>query len=301
MIELKNIDTIEYLRSKHIFYTSGGDNVREGWIGIQCPFCEDTLNHCGLNPVTNGFYCWKCTTRGTIIKLAMKLEKKSFNSTLKILENYTRTYTHPLYTAPASRGNCIFPKGINNWSKIPNSLSEFIRSRQLSLGNLMRHSNGWTGPYSEKPCRIVFPMTFNGELASYVMRDYSGIAEKKYINAEDSVSRIPAKKMLYGFDIAPKNSTIVVCEGIIDKLKLGKHAVATLGVGYTKEQVQNLQYLAPKKLFLLYDSEKEAQKKAVSLASQCWFCSSEVLQLTNHKDPGELTEDEGRTLMQQLL
>jgi DNA primase len=301
MSDLKSIDTIEYLRSKHIQYYTDGVNTREGWVQVKCPFCDDHSSHLGINLESNGISCYKCKCSGTIIKLAMKLEKKGFEPTLKILENYTRNYVHPLYTAPASRGDCIFPKGINNWSKIPNSLSEFIRSRQLSLGNLMRHSNGWTGPYSEKPCRIVFPITYNGELASYVMRDYSGIAEKKYINAEDSVSRIPAKKMLYGFDTAPKNSTIIVVEGILDKLKLGKHAVATLGISYTKEQVLNLQYLNTKKIIFCFDSEVQAQKTAKNMASQIWWCPSEVIELVGKKDPGELTELEGAKLMQQLL
>jgi DNA primase len=300
-MNLETIDTIEYLRSKHIPYHTEGLNCKEGWVNIRCPFCSDDSNHLGINLTSNGISCWICGAKGTLTKVVMKLERKSFNDAISILENFQHPHSSSIYAIQGFGGVCILPNGMKNYSKIPNMLIDFIKTRQISLGNLLRHSNGWTGPYNEKPCRIVFPITYNREIVSYVMRDYSNLAEKKYINADDNVSKIPTKQLLYGYDEAPNNSTLVLVEGPIDKMKLGKHALATLGMQVTKEQLQKIYTKKPKKIFWLFDSESKAQKKAVSLASQCWFAPSEVIELVGKKDPGELTESEGQQLMQQLL
>jgi DNA primase len=133
------------------------------------------------------------------------------------------------------------------------------------------------------------------------MRDYSGEAHKRYISASDQESAIPAKNVLYGYDDAPENSVLVVVEGIIDKMKLGRRAVATLGTGFTKNQVLSFRIKFPQKIYILFDSETESQKIAQDLAFQIWWCPTEIIQLTNHNDPGELTEDEGVELMRQLV
>jgi DNA primase len=133
------------------------------------------------------------------------------------------------------------------------------------------------------------------------MRDYSGISHKKYLNASESESAISPKNILYGFDDAPRNSVLVVVEGIIDKMKLGRRAIATLGTEFTKSQVLKFSMLNAKKIFILFDSEINAQKKAQDLAFQIWSNPTEIIQLTNHNDPGELTEDEGTELMRQLI
>jgi DNA primase len=143
-------------------------------------------------------------------------------------------------------------------------------------------------------------MTYQKRLVSYVMRDFSGLANIKYINASESESTIPPKELLFGFDEAPENSVLVAIEGIIDKMKLGRRALATLGTGFTKIQVLRFRTKKPKKIYILFDSEKEAQKIAQDLAFQIWFCPTEIIQLTHHNDPGELTEGEGIELMRQL-
>lgn len=302
-MDLVQIDTEAYLRSRNIPFSTEGENTREGWVNIRCVFCDDPLNHLGINLSTNRYSCWKCKSKGAFPKLVMILENLPYKAAIQVLENFIREipYKASLQTARHDVGTLQLPHGIRTYDKIPGKLLEFCHQRGISLGNLIRNSIGWTGPYAEKPCKIVFPLTFKGQVVSYVLRDYSGLAEKKYINCEDHLSLIPPKSLLYGYDLAPENSTLVVVEGIIDKLKLGKRAVATLGIGWKKEQVLKLYLKNPKKIFVLFDSEPEAQKNARNLASQLWFCQSEVIELSHVNDPGELSEEEGSKLMQMLI
>lgn len=301
-MQLELVDAMEYLRSRNVYYSTEGANTREGWVQVTCPFCNDETNHLGINLDSNGISCWKCKTKGSLVKYVMRLEKIPFERAVEILEKFQRLVHVPSKEKLDIRaGICNLPKGTKEFPPVPNKIMEFIEDRKLSLGNFMKHACGWTGPYNPKPCRIVFPIMYQKRMVSYVLRDYSGKASIKYMNAEDKESVIPPEEILYGYDDAPENSVLVTVEGIIDKMKLGRRALATLGTGFSKNQVLSFRTKKPKKIYILFDSEIEAQKIAQDLAFQIWFCPTEIIHLTNYNDPGELTEDEGSELMRQLI
>ena len=56
-----------------------------------------------------------------------------------------------------------------------------------------------------------------------------------------------------------------------------------------------------KKIYICFDTEIEAQKIAMAQAQQIWCCPTEVIELNNFNDPGELSEEEGLILMKQLV
>jgi DNA primase len=121
-----------------------------------------------------------------------------------------------------------------------------------------------------------------------------------YRSLGDKDSVIPAKSTLYGFDEASPGGNVVIVEGPIDQWKLGPGAVSTLGTAWTMNQVSLLRELNPNKVFILFDSEEEAQKSAKSLCDQIWFCECEIMYLDGVKDPGELSVEEGIQIMKQI-
>lgn len=122
-----------------------------------------------------------------------------------------------------------------------------------------------------------------------------------YRNLPDEKSTLPAKHCLYGYDDIFPGSNVVIVEGPIDRWKMGKGAVSTLGIMWTKAQVALLKDKKPNKVFILYDNEPQAQIQAEKLAAEIWFAPCEIITLEGVKDPGELTIEEGRKFMRELV
>jgi DNA primase len=299
-MDVKAIDAVGYLRDRNIPYYTEGENCREGWVNIRCLFCDDDSNHLGINEDSNTISCWRCRTKGTILKIAMKLERKSLENVWPVLEKFKRRHFGTQDNTNSFSSRLIPVKGIKSFPPIPHDIAKFLNTRNLSTGNFLRHAEGWTGPYHEYPCKIAFPIKYQKRTVSYVMRDFTGNSKIKYVNYPDDLSEIPSKNLLYGYDDAPDNSTLIGVEGIFDKLKLGRRAVAFLGVGFTKQQVLCLHSKHPKKVYILFDSEPQAQRLAKDLAKTIWFCPTEVIELKNFKDPGDMSESEGMQLINQL-
>ena len=55
------MNIIEYLQDEvGIKVSIDGKNVSTGWIGVQCPFCNDETNHLGIRINDLRCSCWKC-------------------------------------------------------------------------------------------------------------------------------------------------------------------------------------------------------------------------------------------------
>jgi hypothetical protein len=66
-------------------------------------------------------------------------------------------------------------------------------------------------------------------------------------------------------------------------------------------QVLLLHDLSPTKVFILFDSNEEAQKSADRLARKIWFSEVEITELKGAEDPGDLSILEAQQLMTELL
>jgi DNA primase len=156
------------------------------------------------------------------------------------------------------------------------------------------------GPAGDYKFRIAWPVYIGNQLVTFMTRDVTGRAKVPYIAQPVKEAVIPCKHTLYGYDDVAPGSNIVIVEGPIDQMKLGRGALATWGTGWTIEQVALIKSLHPNKVTILYDSEEIAQEAAKRLDKAIWFCPSEVMYLDDHNDPGELTLEEGREIMRSL-
>ena len=50
-----------------------GKNVTDGWINVQCPFCDDHSNHMGTCIVSFMIKCWRCRRGGYFTYLVREL------------------------------------------------------------------------------------------------------------------------------------------------------------------------------------------------------------------------------------
>jgi DNA primase len=146
----------------------------------------------------------------------------------------------------------------------------------------------------------MIPIYQNKQIVNFVGRDISGNAQIPYKPLPNEEALLPIKQTLYGIDNIEEGGSIVIVEGILDCWKLGKGAIATHGIAWSKAQLPLIHQKKPKKVYILFDNEPDAQSAADRLAAHIWYAETEVVSLNSHSDPGALTLDQGRELMKLL-
>lgn len=140
--------------------------------------------------------------------------------------------------------------------------------------------------------RITFPFYVDGKIVAYQSRTYRD-NEVRFIASKNEESIMDIKHILYGMDDCSLDSVLIV-EGIFDKIRIGKNTLAVCGTSTTVEQA-NLIRSKFKRVFLLFDQgEEEAQEKAEKFAYQIGSGNTEVeiLNITDEKvDPDQYFYD----------
>jgi hypothetical protein len=292
-------DVKPYLEDRGVVYVL----TTEGWINTDCPWCGDTGQHLGISD-DNHCHCWKCGGHN-IGKLIQLIEDCDWAGAMAVMEKY-QNYAKPglleqdTYVPPKQT---IIPKEfgskLGKYSGPDMGIAyDFLKDRGMLDLHQELYYSGFMGP--QYKFRIAFPVYIRKQLVTFMTRDVTGKAKVPYIAQPIKEAVIPCKNTLYGYDECAPGGRVVLVEGPIDQWKLGRGSLATWGTGWTIEQVALLRSLHPSKVYILYDSEELAQQSAKRLASAIWYCSTEVVYLDDHNDPGELTMEEGKKLMGEL-
>lgn len=300
-------DVIPYLQDKGIDIAEDGPEVTQGWVGIPCLWCDDRGHHLGINIEGNAVSCWKCGKK-SIVKLVRAIENDcGFYEALEIMEKYLNPSRLANYipTEKTHKHSISIPSHFTRlrWPNVPKIVQDYLIKRGFEPEKLVLEKELYYGTHIGKfAFRIIMPVYLNHKLVTYVGRAIIGsnhhILAYKALEEEESV--VPSKSTLYGHDDVPPGSNVVIVEGPIDQWKLGPGSVATFGTQWTMDQVHLLRELSPNKVFILYDSEEDAQKAAKALSDQIWFCESEVLMLNGVNDPGDLSPIEGKWVMENI-
>jgi DNA primase len=291
---------IEYLDDAGISYYESGKNISNNWIGLNCPYCDDSSNHLGINLESKIFSCFRCGEKGRITKLIMKLENKHYNEIIPIIKQYGRMDKYE-YKTDGEKSNIPIKKLILDKSDILYGQHKDYLHRRGFDPDLLEHkymlrSGRITSEYKH---RILIPYRIKGKDVSFSTRDVSGLSTVKYIHCPVFHSIVAPKEMLYNVDNC-KDSCIVV-EGTFDVFRIGSGSVALSGIQYTTNQLLVLSKF--KRIFLLFDPEEKAQEMALQLGRDLTFCSSsiEVVQIKIDCDPGDMKDEDVKHLKRELF
>jgi DNA primase len=299
---IESFDVIPYLEDRRIEYLTEGPNVTEGWVEVKCPWCGDPSFHLGINLESNFMSCWRCPKKGSVIKYVREIENNCrYDEALAIIEKY-QNFTK-VHRETKQNQYVRQLKTPDTFVEVKRqSVTDFLHRRGFNPMEIYRdkvlYYGGITGLMKH---RLILPITYQRKVVSFVGRALSDKMKPKYANWPDKDSIMPVKQTLYGYDDLPPGGNIVVVEGTMDQWKLGAGSVATYGTRWTMNQVNLLRETNPNKVYILFDSEEDAQDSAVKLSKQIWFCPSEVIMLDKVKDPGELTKVEAKEVMRELL
>jgi len=309
MIDLSLINIEDYLKSKGIRTWDEGKNVKDGWINIQCPFCDDKSNHLGISP-TGGINCWRCPAKGTIVKLVMSIERKGVKQALEALQKFKAYSSMPKnfesFLDTRLAGTTAHTQNIDSIflteqikSTIFPAHATYLRKRNFDPDKIYSkyklYTGGSLGKYKN---RIIIPFYSRGNKITFTSRDITDKSGIPYLHQPVGEGPTNPKEEIYNIDSC--GDTIIVVEGPIDVFRIGNGCGATCGIKFTHRQVLLLSQF--KRVFIMYDAEPEAQEQATRLASNLSSMVPHVEIITLGKgDPGEMTSEEVTRLRSEIF
>lgn len=284
-------DFINFLEDFDIHYETVGKNITKGWIGTNCPFCDDPSSHLGLE--LKGKQRLNCLRCGGKALRDIITELVPDHHWFKILRQYS-TGTIDIKEAVVGKEEgkdffeCKLPE---ECSSLTIRHKRYLMQRGFSPRQL---EHDWkiqgTETVGNYKFRIIIPIYYENKLVSFQGRDITGRQRDKYKTCYDTA----VKDYLYGIDYVNRNKIIVV-EGVTDVWRLGKgNAIATFGIEFTRRQLNILVKRKFKKIGILFDNEPQAQEKATELREclNCFDIEAVKLKLPKNKDPAKLNKKE---------
>lgn len=285
----------EILREFDIpFSETGHRHVMTGWIGMDCPDCSPGSRKfkLGYNVAHHFCSCWSCGYK-PVIKTLVELT----GQTARTIREMLGELSSPLAKPEPVRGKLELPRGIN-----PGLLTihrQYLRGRGFNPTEL---ENLWglrgIGLARNLAWRIFIPIHLHGKIVSWTTRGVSDDSGPRYISARPSQESVRAKTILYGEDNA--RHAVVVCEGPTDCWRIGPGAVATLGIGFSREQILRIGKFPSRAV--CFDSEPDARVRAKKLCEILTSFPGKTCNIElDAADPGSASEKEIKLVQKYLL
>ena len=291
-------DIIQFYDDYTVPYYLSGNNVMEGWVNINCPFCDDQSNHLGVfikRP--RNVKCWRCGDH-TIPELLSHFSDKS------IKQLYKEYKAEGEEIRQEKKKKVVVPV-----EEIRKEFEE--NSRPMSLRYLSYLDKRGFGTETEKDWdlrsglemgryryRLMIPVYSVKQIVSFQARDITDRQDIKYMSCHNS----NIKDYLYGLDYV-KGDRVIITEGVTDVWRLGKgNAIATFGIEYTQKQIELIVRKDFKYVIVFFDSEPQAMSAATSLIGNLEQYDIHCTNITiPEKDPASLTDGEAGDIVKQLL
>ena len=277
----------DYLNNKNIRFTEAGKNVSRGWIGLNCPFCDDPSNHCGVNLTADFFTCFRCPAKGPIALLVMAIEDIEWTEAIEKMKQFHEG-TLPLPLDRISGNKVVFPK--NAVTTLLDLHREWLGGRGFDpLRIFSKYNLRSVGLLGDWMFRLIIPIYIDRLLVAYVGRDVTDKSPLPYKNCKIEECIMPVKQCVYNIDKA--DQTAIVVEGPTDVWNVGDGSVAILGLKYTQGQVKLLAHF--RRVFILLDAGDKEQEVAERLAYDVATLVPEVhIYDLGEGDPGNLSKDD---------
>jgi DNA primase len=292
-------DVISFFEENNVEFHTSGKNVTKGWAEINCPFCADPSFHLGINLESGLFHCWICGAKGGPSILIKRLLNISYSEAQRIENEFTLFKSPKEEQSKKIVSKVEFPKGVEK--DFPLAHKEYLIKRKFDPDYVINK-------YQLKAClrlggifayRIIIPIIIDNNIVSFTARDITDKAELRYEHLSNEESIIQVKDCLYNIDTV-KDKCILV-EGVMDVWRIGDSSVAMFGLEYTTKQLNTLFSKELKEVYVMFDSEPQAIRKANKLANtlSTFIPKVSVIELPDG-DPADLSEKEVLELRKEI-
>lgn len=271
------LDIISLCQDYGIPYGHSGI-VSKGRIGLPCPSkgMSDTEFHAAWNPANGSIYSWVLGAIPVKEYLAWAVPDVSYT---KLLKEYSTEFDYVERIHIRENATTLE----YNFPELGKVARRYLERRGFNVEELITkykfRDGGFVGDWAY---RVIIPIIdTDGRIVSWQGRAYAG-QDLRYKTLSIEKSLVDPKKML--FNLNNCNRDYVVCvEGPFDALKFGDNCCATLGTSVTEAQVQLLTEY--KKVFIIFDSEEAAQKRARKLADRVSALGVKEVSVIDLEDP----------------
>jgi len=293
----------KYLDSKGIFYSYTGKNISSNWIGLSCPFCPDgdPSTHLGINLQSKAVNCWRCGTKGTVIKLIMKLENVSYEQALLTIKQFSRGITRSdirfVLENDLAKSNRELKLDIAS-DKLSHLSRNYLISRRFDptfmINKYKLKDGGITGDWAY---RLIIPFYNNNKMITFIGRDTTGKQNVAYKNCPNTESIVDIKDTVYNLNNS-RSDTVIVVEGTHDVWRIGDGCIALCGKQWTSKQIDIIRRYS--RVFIMFDDD--AIKKAEKLGDLLYPFVNEIQILEIDKgDPCDLTNDDVKSIRKDIF
>jgi DNA primase len=142
----------------------------------------------------------------------------------------------------------------------------------------------------------------NHRIMSFTARDITDQQSPPYLHLPKNKSIIDPKNAIFNYDTIVSGGDVLINEGAFDSMKLGDGAICTFGADISILQAVWLKKKSIRTAYILYDNDKTGRRKARKVARIIAPLSKrvEIVELTEHGDPGELSLAEAQILKDRL-
>lgn len=247
--------------------TSGNSHCRSGWIQIQCPQCGSGGTHggwyLGFSLESGAFSCYRCGKLKFWDVLTGLTRLGQHDLRKAVGECQTGTRPKPRQTVARQRTLAR----LSDCGPLQPPHEAYLSGRGFDARQLVENygieGTGHLGGVWS--WRIIIPVrSAAGRVVAWQGRTI-GDATPKYKMSDDDDCLEDPDGFLYGIDRA-KGDSVIVVEGVPGVWRLGAGAVATFGIDWKREQLNQLRWF--KNRFVIFDPEPKAQARAEQLATE---------------------------------
>ncbi len=296
-------DAIRYFRDRRIEF-----RTESGWANIPCPLCRSEVYgsvpnkpYLGYNLTDGYFHCWRCKGH-SVEDVVMALERCQWHEACAIVQEYEADFEYR--PPPGVQKQAQGLQGTLDWPGGTLPMQPYHRQYLVNRGfdpahletkyRLMGTINA--GTYAG---RVMIPIFWQGRMVSYQGRLIVR-GEPKYKACPKDQELIAHEDILYNYDNA--GDMAIVVEGVFDVWRLGDGAVATFGTSMDRSSPQLMLLLRFKKVFIMFDAEPPAQRKARWLRDQLSAMGVEAMNVVlPNGDPGSMDQNSANELKRRLL
>lgn len=284
----------EYLDDLGIQYFTKGKNVSKGYIGIQCPFCTDHSNHLGIKLDGSRIYCWKCGGK-SLISLIQTLSDCSYREAKLLSESLIFDEIHEQEERKIITDIELMT---DFFSPLSEPYRKYLELRKFDPDEIeKKYLLHYAKIYSRYRYRLIIPIIMSHRIIAFTARDITGKSKIRYNACMNPL--LPRSSWVYNLDRV--KNVMVIVEGPVDVWRIGDGSVAMMGTGFSNGQIEIIARRKPSRVFIIFDADDEAQKRAMNLSCRlsAILPSVEIIDI-GHGDPGDMTEDDVRMLRREL-
>lgn len=283
------MNVLELLDAHGIKYHRDGKDIRQGFVGLACPFCHHSGYYLGINVAKGYAACWSCGPH-SLADIIAACAGLPLPQAIAAAKGVTR-----LHAPERPPGVLKVPAGVG--PLLP-AHKRYLRGRGFDPDTLTAiWGLGGIGIAPRLGWSIYIPITRHGAVVSWTTRTI-GDGPRRYQGAGPTEEAWPAKSWLYGLDLC--RHAVIVVEGPADAWRIGPGAGAVMGLSYSAAQVAAIAAYPIRAI--CFDNEPAAQARAGRLADDLAPFRGETYRVClDAKDPGGAQVDEIAELRARFL